>query len=76
MASVVLTTLLRSVLLYGRREGINNDLNLHITATLIPTHCNIGDVQRILHEVDGRTYGKESFEGKYPKINRVGICYA
>jgi len=34
------------------------------------------DVQRILHDVDGRTYDKEPFEGKYPDINRVGIYYA
>jgi len=34
------------------------------------------DVQRVLHDVDGRTYGKEPFEGKYPEINQVGIYYA
>jgi hypothetical protein len=34
------------------------------------------DVQRVLHDVDGRTYGREPFEGKYPEINRVGIYYA
>jgi len=36
----------------------------------------LSDVQRILHEVDGPTYGKEPFEGRYPEINRVGIYYA
>lgn len=34
------------------------------------------DVQRALHEVEGRTYGREPFESKYPEINRVGIYFA
>lgn len=34
------------------------------------------DVQRVLHDVEGRTYSREPYEGKYPKINRVGIYFA
>lgn len=34
------------------------------------------DVQRELHGVEGRTYGKEGFDEPYPEISRVGIYFA
>jgi hypothetical protein len=34
------------------------------------------DIQRVLHDADGRTYGKEPFDEQHPEINRVGIYYA
>jgi len=36
----------------------------------------LNDIQRVLYDVDGRTYGREQFDGKYPEINRVGIYFA
>ncbi|MFC4452095.1 hypothetical protein [Halorussus aquaticus] len=34
------------------------------------------DIQRELYEVEGRTYGKEGWDGKYPEVSRVGIYFA
>jgi hypothetical protein len=36
----------------------------------------LNDIQRVLHDVEGWTYGKEAFKGEYPKINRVGVYFA
>ena len=74
-------------LLPGEGDFIVDDLLVDIKTTEDQSFTNafwrqllmyyvLNDVQRILHEVDGRTYGKEPFEGKYPEINRVGIYYA
>lgn len=34
------------------------------------------DIQRVLHDVEGRTYEKEPYDEKYPEVNRVGIYFA
>jgi hypothetical protein len=34
------------------------------------------DIQRELYEIDGGTYSKEPFDGKYPEITCVGIYFA
>jgi len=74
-------------ILAGEGDFIVDDLLIDIKTTEDSTFTNafwrqlltyyvLNDVQRILHDVDGRTYGKEPFNGKYPQINRVGIYFA
>jgi hypothetical protein len=74
-------------ILPGEGDFIVDDLLVHIKTTENRSFTNtfwrqllmyyvLSDVQRVLHEVDGRTYSKEPFEGKYPENNRVGIYYA
>jgi hypothetical protein len=74
-------------ILPGEGDFIVDDLLVDIKTTQDGTFTNafwrqllmyyvLVDVQRILKDVDGRTYGREAFTGKYPEINRVGIYYA
>lgn len=74
-------------ILSGEGDFIVDDLLVDIKTTENRSFTNafwrqllmyyvLSDVQRVLHEVDGRTYGKEPFEGKYPEINRMGIYFA
>lgn len=74
-------------ILPGEGDFIVDDLLVDIKTTENPSFTNsfwrqvllyyvLTDVQRVLHDVEGRTYGRESFEGKYPVINRVGVYFA
>lgn len=74
-------------ILPGEGDFIVDDLLVDIKTTEDGTFTNafwrqllmyyvLVDIQRGLHDVDGRTYGREPFEEKYPEINRVGIYYA
>lgn len=74
-------------ILLGEGDFIVDDLLLDIKTTQNRSFTNLfwrqlliyyvlSDIQRILCDVDGRTYGNESFEEKYPKIKRVGIYFA
>lgn len=74
-------------ILPGEGDFIVDDLLVDIKTTENPSFTNsfwqqvllyyvLTDVQRILQDVEGRTYGKEAFEGKYPDIERVGIYFA
>jgi hypothetical protein len=74
-------------ILPGEGDFIVDDLLVDIKTTESRSFTNsfwrqllmyylLTDVQRVLCDVDGRTYGKESFEGKYPEIERVGIYFA
>ena len=74
-------------ILPGEGDFIVDDLLVDIKTTENETFTNgfwrqllmyyvLADVQRVLHKVDDRTYGKEPFDGKYPEINQVGIYYA
>lgn len=73
--------------LSGEGDFIVDDLLLDIKTTENPRfkkgfwrqlllYYVLTDVQRILHDLDGRTYGREPYEGKYPEITRVGVYFA
>lgn len=34
------------------------------------------DIQRVLFDVEGRTYGQADWDRKYPEVNQVGIYFA
>lgn len=74
-------------ILPGEGDFIVDDLLVDIKTTENPSFTNsfwrqvllyyvLTDVQRVLYDVEGRTYGKEAFEGKYPQINKVGVYFA
>lgn len=74
-------------ILAGQGDFIVDDLLIDIKTTERRTFTNsfwrqlllyyvLNDVQRVLYELDSRTYGKEPFDGKYPEIDRVGIYLA
>lgn len=74
-------------ILPGEGDFIIDDLLVDVKTTENPSFTNsfwrqillyyvLNDVQRVLHDVEGGTYGREAFEGKYPKINRIGIYFA
>ncbi|MFC6723382.1 hypothetical protein ACFQE1_03025 [Halobium palmae] len=74
-------------ILRGEGDFIVDNLLLDIKTTQDPSftkafwrqllvYYTLADIQRILHDLDGRAYGKEPFDGRYPEVNQVGIYYA
>lgn len=74
-------------ILPGQGDFIVDDLLVDIKTTENPTFSKsfwrqllmyylLTDIQRILHDIDGRTYEREPFDEEYPEINRVGVYFA
>ena len=74
-------------ILAGEGDFIVDDLLVDIKTTEDGSFTNafwrqlliyylLTDIQRVLYDLDGRTYEREPYDEKYPEINRVGIYYA